>query len=82
MKNAVKTNGSLSSGNSEDIVCTHQNMFTSTTDTQFILSQDHQLSLVQTSHNDTKEKQINSFLIQPMAIPIRPKSRYNIPRKV
>ncbi len=79
MKNAIETNGSLCSGNLEDIVHTHQNIFTSTTDAQFTLSQDHQLNLVH--HKNTKEKEIDSFLIQPMAISIKPKSRYKIPKK-
>ncbi len=55
-----------------------KNKFTSTNNTQLNLSQDRQLSLIQ---NDTKEKENDSFHIQPMAIPIKPKSRYNKPKK-
>ncbi len=40
----IETNGSLCSGNLEDIFCTHQNILTRTTYAQFTLSQDHQFS--------------------------------------
>ncbi len=47
-KNVIKTDGSLTSGNSEQIVKTYQNTFTTTTEASFTLSQDHEKEQVTT----------------------------------
>lgn len=81
MKNEIETNGSLCTGNLGDIVCTHRNTLTSTTNVQFTLSHDHQLSQVYTHPHDTKDTENASFLNHPIVISIKPKPRKTIYNK-
>ncbi len=77
MKNAIETNGSLYSGNSENMLI----LFKTLSQVQQL----HSSLLIKitnwTNHNYTKEKENDSFLIPPMSIPTKPKARYNIPKK-
>ncbi len=81
MKITIQTNGSFCSKNLQDTFYTHQNIFTRKSNAQFTLSQDHQLSGIMTNEYGTKRREYDSIHIQPMAIPIKPKSRINIPKK-
>ncbi len=76
MKCAIETDGSLTSGNLEDIVRTYQNMFTTTTETSFTLSQDHNTEQIITKeHNPEQSEPIDTLP------PRKPQPQTNIPRK-
>ncbi len=76
MKNAIETDGLLTTGNLEDIVRTYQNMFTTTKEASFTLSQDHNTEQIITKeHNPEQSKPIDTLP------PRKPQPQNNIPRK-
>ena len=76
MKNAIETDGLLTTGNLEDIVRTYQNTFTTTKEASFTLSQDHNTEQIITKeHNPEQSKPIDTLP------PRKPQPQTNIPRK-